>query len=133
MNIITKYTLLAVDILFLKQPIRTSLGLLYGLATKPILQILAAWLPVAKNILSANLSDLQFGLLGIALVHIPTARHYLLGKVSYLSENEEKAFAMIRELKLPESHKQLMYIKVVEKVLARIELKPGIEDDVIIN
>lgn len=131
MDTFTKYLTLAVDILFLKQPMRTSLGLFLGLATKSILKILAIWISVAQAILSANLAEWEYGLLGILLVHIPTAGHYLFAKVGYLSESEERAFSMIRELKLPEYQKQQMYLKVVEKVLDRVELKTEAEKETV--
>jgi hypothetical protein len=128
-NTVTKYLSLAIDILFLRQPTRTSLGLIFGMALRPIIKLLAIWAIVFEAVVT-RLSFLEFGLLGLCLAHIPTAWSQFFGKKNYLSENEEKAFAMIRDLKLTEMEKQQLYLRVVEKVLEKTELKPEIENEI---
>jgi hypothetical protein len=130
MDQLTKYLKLAVDVLFLKQPTRSSLGLILGLSTRTVLKMIAAWSAIARTILDANISVWEYGLLGIALAHIPTAVGYFFYKPNYLSENEEKAFSMIRSLNIPDFQKQTMYLKIVEKVLERVDLKPELQNEI---
>jgi hypothetical protein len=78
----------------------------------------------------SSIPEWNWGILGILILHIPTLRFYLFSKASHLSENEEKAFAMIRELKLPEPHKQEMYLQIVEKVLERVEIKSNLNQEI---
>lgn len=130
MDQLTRYLKLAVDILFLKQPTRSSLGFIFGLSTHTVLKMIAAWSVIAQTILNAGISIWEYGLLGIALVHIPTAIGYFFFKPNYLSENEEKAFFMIRSLNIPDFQKQTMYLKIVEKVLERVDLKPELQNEI---
>ena len=128
MNTLTKSITFAIETLFLRQPMRTSLGFVFGMGTRIITKILSIWV-VALDAILVKVNLWEFGLLGICFAHISTIRNYYSGHVNYLSESEEKAFAMIRELKLPEHQKQLLYLKVVEKVLERVELKPEIKNE----
>ncbi len=130
MNNLTKYLTFGVDFLFLKHPTRTSLGFILGVAFKPALKFLAVFIASLQAVLLASISVWEYGLIGLALFHIPTAVSLLMGKTRYLSENEEKAFKMIRELNIPDFEKQVMYLKIVEKVLERVELKPEIQNEI---
>jgi hypothetical protein len=130
MNSFTKYLSLTLDFLFLRHPTRTSLGFLFGVTSRTILKILAIWIIAIQTILATSISVWEFGLLGICIAHFPTVKEYFSGKTNYLSENEEKAFAMIRNLNIPDYQKQNMYLKVVEKVLERVELKPEFQEEI---
>src|SRR5688572_17554051 len=98
MNNLTKYLTLAIDFLFIKQPARTSLGVIFGAASKYIITILAVWITAFQALLAAKISIWGYMLLGLAFFHLPTAIRVLAGKHNYLSEDEERALAMIREL-----------------------------------
>lgn len=129
-NIITKNFSLALDILFLKHPTRTSFGFIFGLATRVTLKVLSIWLTIFAVIVG-TLNYWEFVILGITVAHIPTIKDAVTGKGNYFSEYEEKAFAMIKELKIPEHQKQNMYLKVVEKVLEKVELNPEIQEEIL--
>lgn len=128
-NIITNNISLALDLLFLKHPTRTSFGLILGLATRVIFKVLSIWMPMLAVIVN-TLNYWEFTILGIFIAHIATARDAIFGRCNHLSENEEKAFAMIRELKISDFYKQNMYLKVVEKVLEKVELNPEIQEEI---
>lgn len=126
MNLLTRHINTAVNILFLGHPIRTALGFVLGVAFRLLLKVVSLWIDSPQMVGLSSIPEWSWGLLGVLILHIPTIRFYLFNKVSYLSENEEKAFAMIRDLKLPETHKQLLYLQLVEKVLERVEIKPDL-------
>jgi hypothetical protein len=121
LNSFTKFLTTAVDFLFIKQPTRTSLGIVFGAATKYLISFLAVWFKVFQDILSANVSIWGYMLLGLAFVHLSTAVSLVRGERKYLSEDEEKAMSMIREFKAPDSEKQAMYRRLIDNVLAKVE------------
>ena len=128
MNRLTRYISLALDILFLKQPTRTSVGLILGLSSRTLFKFLSIWIIAFQAILSIGVSIWEFGLLGIFIVHIPTLIDVLSGKY-LLTENEEKALAMIKEMKISDYDKQALYLDLVKKTLEKVNLNQEVQDE----
>lgn len=128
MNAFPRYLMLALDFIFLKQPTRTGLGFIFGLATRSILKIVAVWITGIQTILFV-MSNWDFGLLGIVIFHIPTVKDLLWGRHNLLTENEEKALTLIDTSNLTDFQKQEMRLKLVEKVLERADLMPHQQND----
>jgi hypothetical protein len=123
MNNFTQYIGISTDILFLRHPMRTSFGLLFGIVLRIIIELLTIWV-ITLEVILLRISYWEFGLLGIFLAHLTTAKDYFVGKTNYLSEEEEKLFTMIRESKATELEKQRWYSKVIEKAIDRAEFRP---------
>lgn len=120
MNFLTSLLSSVSNILLLGHPTRTALGFVFGISIKIILKILSS--TTNSNIDLQNITDWEFGILGIFILHIPTIGYYLFKREGMLSEDEEKAFAAIRELNITEYEKQPYYAKLVEKFIEKIEI-----------
>lgn len=130
MNQFTKYLTFSIDFLFLKQPARTSIGFIFGVSINILFKMFAAWSSIIQTILDAKIPFWQYGLLGIVFFHIPSMIGLLFNRYNHLSEAEEKALAMIKALNIPDFQKQEMFLRIVEKVLERVELKPELRSEI---
>jgi hypothetical protein len=122
MELTTRILKICIDFLFVQHPTRSSLGIIFGAAAKPIVKILAVWSTFFQAILTADVSVREFMIIGFALSHVPSAINAFSGKRILFSENEEKALSIVNKLNIPDFQKQQMYLKIVEKILERAVL-----------
>ena len=122
---VTKMSRKALDIIFIKYKIRTSLGVVVGnfiytlqLVLKPILQEL-------KKIDLLVIKYWQFVIIGILFLHIPTIFSAFSRKPLF-DENIEKLFASARaatkEGDLTTAQTRMVYINICNQVLKNVTL-----------
>lgn len=109
----------AVDILFVKNPKGTSMGVLFGILTEMILRNFG-YLDFSK------ISTLYYILFGIFVFNLPSAlrRHSLDPNIEATLRSITKAR---RNGSISRQQERDMYIRLFEKMLAQIELKEEIE------
>ncbi len=126
---VTRFIVAASNIVFIGYPLRTSLGVLVGLAFSALAKLFSPLLSNLSPVIDfSKISEWEYIVLGVVLLHLRTIRFYLFQKGSMLGENEEKAFALIRRAKanhVPQRRIQQMYLELCEKVLANTNLTPA--------
>lgn len=131
---LTQFINAALSILLIGHPNRTALGVVLGVTASTLNKIFAPILARASSIIDlSKVSVYEFLFIGIALMHIPTFGFYFKRKGSYLSENEEKAFEIIREArKMGVNAWQVgdMYLKLCEKVLTNVEINQSTQTEI---
>ncbi len=124
----------AIRILLIGYPIRTSLGVIVGVAINAIIKIFSPLF--ARLSFLIDLSKIQaweYIILGVAVLHIQTIKLYLFKKGSLLGDNEEKALEIIKQAKdkgTPDWQIQKMYIGLCEKVLENVQLKQTTKQEI---
>ena len=123
----------AISFIFIKHPTRTSLGIVVGIILHTFTKIFS---PVLGQLSIINLSMInpwEIMVVGVFLLHIKTIYELLRNKTS-LSENEEKAFDLIRiakqEGKITDLEAKNLYLNLCERVLANVELKQGTKEGI---
>src|SRR5687767_3420064 len=88
----------SVNFIFIKHPTRTSLGIVLGIVINILTKLFS---PILNRQSAINLSTIEpweFIIFGVFLLHLRTFYELITKKIS-LSENEEKAFELIRTAK----------------------------------
>src|SRR5262245_23744705 len=111
---LSKLVGIALDMLFLKNPTRSSLGVLLGVLCNTFTQIFA---PFLKEIQIVDLSTIawwQYIVLGLGLMYLPLMVRYLF-RVGGLGEDVEIALAIIRKAEhsgLPKTAVRQLYLEL---------------------
>ncbi|MDJ0601038.1 MAG: hypothetical protein QNJ37_19615 [Crocosphaera sp.] len=141
LNLGTRIIRIAINILFVGDPIRTSLGIVLGIILKASITIFNPLLSKYNSIadftsLNNNniFSFLYCGVFGIFLIYLPLIISYiLLGKRQINDESIEMLFKIIRKGKeegnLTDEEVQKYYLNVIEKVIEKTQLKQEIQKE----
>lgn len=89
---------ISIDLIFLKHPERSSLGFMFGVALHILTKIFAPTLRQITWLDLASVGIVEYGILGLVLIHLPTIMT-LLVRPTRADEGIEKAFAIMREAK----------------------------------
>ncbi|GGX76878.1 hypothetical protein GJV26_16950 [Massilia dura] len=109
----------ALDIIFVKYPARTSLGVTLGFATKFLVILLSAFVAVPQQILESSI--LGWGSIGIVLLHIQTIRA-LARKAPLGDEALETAITLIESGNFSASERRQHYRNLIERVSKTVAL-----------
>ena len=123
----------ALDTILLTHPVRTSLGVLLGLAFSIMVKIFEPSLEEITWIDLKNVSIYEYLVLGIVITHISTLRLLFSTRTYLLDENIEKVFNIIKEAKkenIPDLQIGKLYLKVCEIVLKKLEMNSSFRQKV---
>lgn len=109
----------ALDIIFVKYPARTSLGVTLGFATKFFLVLMSAFFEIPRAILESSIFG--WGSLGIIALHVQTIRA-LAKKAPLGDEALETALALIETANFSEPERRQHYRNLIERVSQTVAL-----------
>jgi predicted membrane channel-forming protein YqfA (hemolysin III family) len=119
---VTRFLGSASNIIFVGHPMKTSLGVFVGLALSMFIKLFTPLLSNLSPVINFSaISDWEFIVIGIVLLHVGTIRYYLLKKGGILTEDEERVLAVIRAAKrqgMPQKAVTRMYLELCEQELA---------------
>jgi hypothetical protein len=126
-DMVTRSLDVALRILVLDHPLRTSLGILAGVSLDALLRFLAPWLSKALPILDvARISTLHCVAVGVLLFNVPVVILLFRRKRRLLSERVEEAFKVVseaRKLGMPADDAAACYRTICQNVLDAMQ--PG--------
>ncbi len=120
----TQFTKRAIDVLLLPHPQRTALGVIVGLSINIIEKLLFPFLKGITWINFSEISQWEYIILGIALLHLPTIK-MLFQQKPELPEKYESAIAMIRragvEGGVPKDQIALQYLDLCKSSVKEVD------------
>jgi len=127
MDRVTRYLNIALTMLFVGHPIRTSLGVLFGAALHSLATVMSPTLDsFPKSIDFSGLSVWQYLVLGVFVLHLPTYISYLVKWHGTFDENTEKALALIREARkdkrITSSDAAKLYLELCRKAVENSQI-----------
>ena len=104
-----------------------------GIFFHALAMVLFSVFALFKVIDLSKITVLEYMVIGIVLMHVPTIYFYLSRRGSRLSESEEKAFEIIRMAKaagMPAAKTQKMYLDLCEAVLRKVTLNESTQREI---
>ncbi|MDJ0660657.1 MAG: hypothetical protein QNJ42_14395 [Crocosphaera sp.] len=130
----TRIIRIALKFIFVREPARTSLGVLIGVLLQAIIILLNPLLSQYNIVDFASLSIFQYIIFGIILVYFPLIISFTFSKKSQI--NDESVEMLLRTIdrikedgKLTDEQVQYLYLKVIEKVVEKTQLKQEIQKE----
>lgn len=111
----------AIDFLFVKQPLRTSIGVMLGLVLAFVVQL---FLPILKTVKFADFAGAPWWgwvVVGIFISHVPTLISLMRTKPAG-DERIDEALQLIERANLPTVEKRQAYRNLIAKVLENVVL-----------
>jgi len=130
LNNISSYLKRKMEILFIKNPEKTSLGVLFGIILHSILEIFKTVLKGYEYVIDlSRLTMLELIIFGVFIFNISS----ILSKKRF-PEDIEIVLSLIKDAqtkgKISKIHIKQMYINLFKKVLENIELNDEIKDQI---
>jgi hypothetical protein len=123
---ITLFLNRAIDILFLKHPLRTSIGMLIGLFIDGLAIVFKPIIYEIDWINIENIKIYHYLSAGILIVHFPTLISYIFSKPT-IDESVSESIKLIKTSGFSKTEQKLYYRKLIEKVLQRVILNDDIK------
>lgn len=131
----TRIIRISLKFIFVREPARTSLGVLMGVLLQTIITLFNPLLSQYNNYLDFSfLSIFQYIIFGIILVYLPLIISFIFSEKTQI--NDESVEMILRTIarikedgKLTDEQVQPLYLKVVEKVVEKTQLKQDIQKE----
>ncbi|MDJ0509845.1 MAG: hypothetical protein QNJ64_11400 [Crocosphaera sp.] len=131
----TRLIRISLKFIFIREPARTSLGVLMGVLLQAIITLLNPLLSQYNNIVDfASLSIFQYTIFGIILVYLPLIISFIFSDKTQI--NDESVEMLLRTIdrikedgKLTDEQVQPLYLKVIEKVVEKTQLKQDVQKE----
>jgi hypothetical protein len=131
-DVVTRILSIALDMLFVGYPVRTSLGVVLGAAVWAIACFFKPSLNRLSTVVDFSQPLFAYLALGVFGVHLKTLVQ-LPRKATLLDESIEKTLAAIDEMKkrgIPSWQIQEMYIKLCETILKKVALNQETQQEI---
>jgi hypothetical protein len=112
---------IAVDLLLINYPTRTSLGVVLGIVLDFFFSLFYPLISRNEYLDPERISRWQFAAVGVLIVHLPTIRGFL-SKQPDFPEPIENAIKVIEGSNLSKEEKRQQYRLLIEKVLESVVL-----------
>ncbi len=134
-DIATRIIRISLNFIFVREPTRTSIGVLMGVLLQAIVILFNPLLSQYNNIVDfASLSIFQYTIFGIILVYLPLIISFVFSDKTQI--NDESVEMLLRKIdrikedgKLTDEQVQHLYLKVVEKVVENTQLKQDVQKE----
>ncbi len=131
----TRIIRISLNFIFVREPARTSLGVFMGVLLQAIITLLNPLLSQYNNIVDfASLSIFQYTIFGIILVYLPLIISFIFSEKTQI--NDESVEMLLRTIdrikedgKLTDEQVQPLYLKVIEKVVEKTQLKQDVQKE----
>lgn len=131
----TRLIRISLKFIFVREPARTSIGVLMGVLLQAIITLLNPLLSQYNNIVDfASLSIFQYTIFGIILVYLPLIISFIFSDKTQI--NDESVEMLLRTIdrikedgKLTDEQVQPLYLKVIEKVVEKTKLKQDVQKE----
>jgi hypothetical protein len=107
----------ALDLLFLRHPMRTSLGVIIGLVIVLFVDVFSPWLATLRYIDVYRANPVLWVAFGVFIMHIPTIIYMFRGARG--NEDIEEALKLIREAPFSESERRAKYRALIIAAMQR--------------
>ena len=123
---ISRFCSRSIDLLLIKYPTRTSLGIVLGLVLDFLFNLFYPIISQIEYIDPERVSRWQFVPLGIFIAHLTTIANFFFSR-PYCPEEVENAIKMIEDSNLSKTEKRQQYSELIKVIIERVALNKEME------